>query len=127
MPPDDAAQKAMEDAAKDTARHIADMLLSLPKANRMTALMKLPLGDRRALAQYAPGDLRDRLLADFSPAEKETYLAMNGPANVVVSELQQSKILRAMYSERQLQEVMTDFWFNHFNVFINKDPPCFSI
>src|SRR6266700_552756 len=119
--PDDAAQKAMEDAAKDTARHIADMLLSLPKANRMTALMKLPIDDRRALAQYAPGDLRDRLFADFSPAERETYLAMNGPPNVVVVELQQSKILRAVYRERQLQEVMTDFWFNHFNVFINKD------
>jgi uncharacterized protein (DUF1800 family) len=32
----------------------------------------------------------------------------------------QSKMLRAIYSERQLDEVMTDFWFNHFNVFINK-------
>jgi uncharacterized protein (DUF1800 family) len=33
----------------------------------------------------------------------------------------QAKILRAILSERQLQEVMTDFWFNHFNVFIHKD------
>jgi uncharacterized protein (DUF1800 family) len=118
---DDAAQKVLEDSNKDTARHIGDMLLTLPKANRMTALMKLPVSDRRIFAQYAPGDFRDRLLADFSPAEKETYLAINGPANVVVAELQQSKILRAVYSERQLQEVMTDFWFNHFNVFIYKD------
>ncbi|MDX2041867.1 MAG: DUF1800 domain-containing protein [Acidobacteriota bacterium] len=38
----------------------------------------------------------------------------------VALELQQSKILRAVYSERQLQEVMTDFWFNHFNVFLQK-------
>lgn len=37
-----------------------------------------------------------------------------------IQELQQAKILRAVYSERQLQEVMTDFWFNHFNVFIQK-------
>jgi uncharacterized protein (DUF1800 family) len=28
--------------------------------------------------------------------------------------------MRAVYSERQLQEVMTDFWFNHFNVYIQK-------
>ncbi len=41
------------------------------------------------------------------------------PQQVAV-ELQQSKILRAVYSERQLQEVMTDFWFNHFNVFLQK-------
>ena len=32
----------------------------------------------------------------------------------------QAKLLRAIYSERQLDEVMTDFWFNHFNVFIGK-------
>jgi len=41
------------------------------------------------------------------------------PQQVAV-ELQQAKILRAVYSERQLQEVMTDFWFNHFNVFLQK-------
>jgi uncharacterized protein (DUF1800 family) len=35
-------------------------------------------------------------------------------------ELAQQKILRATYSERQLQEVMVDFWFNHFNVFAGK-------
>ncbi|HEY7292774.1 MAG TPA: DUF1800 domain-containing protein [Vicinamibacterales bacterium] len=37
-------------------------------------------------------------------------------ANSVVVELGEQKILRAVYSERQLQEVLTDFWFNHFNV-----------
>ncbi|HEY8461599.1 MAG TPA: DUF1800 domain-containing protein, partial [Blastocatellia bacterium] len=31
-------------------------------------------------------------------------------------ELQQAKLLRAIFSEKQLQEVMVDFWFNHFNV-----------
>src|SRR5262249_52018375 len=31
-------------------------------------------------------------------------------------DLQSQKLLRAVYSERQLQEVLTDFWFNHFNV-----------
>ncbi len=36
-------------------------------------------------------------------------------------ELQQAKLLRAVFSERQLQEVMVDFWFNHFNVYANKD------
>lgn len=36
-------------------------------------------------------------------------------------ELQQAKLLRAIFSERQLQEVMVDFWFNHFNVFGQKD------
>ena len=37
-------------------------------------------------------------------------------ANRVVLELSEQKLLRSIYSERQLQEVLTDFWFNHFNV-----------
>jgi len=35
-------------------------------------------------------------------------------------ELSEQKIIRAAYSDRQLEEVMTDFWFNHFNVFAGK-------
>ncbi len=35
-------------------------------------------------------------------------------------ELSEAKIMRAVYSERQLQEVMSDFWMNHFNVFLAK-------
>jgi uncharacterized protein (DUF1800 family) len=38
----------------------------------------------------------------------------------VMTELMQQKVLRAIYSERQLEEVMVDFWFNHFNVFVGK-------
>jgi uncharacterized protein (DUF1800 family) len=38
----------------------------------------------------------------------------------IAGELQASRILRAVYSERQLQEVMVDFWSNHFNVFAGK-------
>ena len=38
----------------------------------------------------------------------------------VLDELTQQKLLRAAYSEKQLQEVMVDFWFNHFNVFVGK-------
>jgi uncharacterized protein (DUF1800 family) len=42
--------------------------------------------------------------------------AVQQRANSVLLELGEQKILRAVYSERQLQEVLTDFWFNHFNV-----------
>jgi uncharacterized protein (DUF1800 family) len=38
----------------------------------------------------------------------------------VVAELGMAKVTRATYSERQLQQVMDDFWFNHFNVFAGK-------
>jgi uncharacterized protein (DUF1800 family) len=50
------------------------------------------------------------------------YLAKNGlrAPQALTAELQASRILRAVYSERQLQEVMVDFWTNHFNVFAGK-------
>jgi uncharacterized protein (DUF1800 family) len=41
------------------------------------------------------------------------------PQRITV-ELQSSRILRAVYSERQLQESLVDFWTNHFNVFAGK-------
>ena len=58
----------------------------------------------------------------MDPKQKEAVKALSNPEQVVGDELMQAKLLRAIYSERQLDEVMTDFWFNHFNVFIGKGP-----
>ena len=44
---------------------------------------------------------------------------MVGP-NRIIAELAMAKMDRAIYSNRQLEAVMEDFWFNHFNVFANK-------
>jgi uncharacterized protein (DUF1800 family) len=38
----------------------------------------------------------------------------------IVAELSMAKMTRAIYSERQMQELMVDFWYNHFNVFAAK-------
>jgi uncharacterized protein (DUF1800 family) len=42
------------------------------------------------------------------------------PANELIPQIAANRVLRAVYSERQLQEVMVDFWQNHFNVFSGK-------
>src|SRR5262249_38655663 len=44
---------------------------------------------------------------------------MQGPRAVIL-ELQQARLLRSVYSRRQLYEIMVDFWTNHFNVFSAK-------
>lgn len=44
---------------------------------------------------------------------------IQGP-NRIIAELSMAKLDRAIYSQRQLEAVMEDFWFNHFNVFANK-------
>lgn len=48
-------------------------------------------------------------------------------ANLPVLELAQQKIIRATYSDAQLEEVLTDFWFNHFNVDARKGPTRFML
>ena len=58
---------------------------------------------------------------EYRRAVMEYYKENNlRPAQFLTGELQMSRILRAVYSERQLQEVMVDFWTNHFNVFAGK-------
>src|SRR5258706_8578827 len=66
------------------------------------------------------GPRADSMMEGMNPQQKETLMALRNPERVVIGELSQAKLLRAVYSERQLDEVMTDFWFNHFNVFIGK-------
>jgi uncharacterized protein (DUF1800 family) len=51
-----------------------------------------------------------------TPEQQEAMRA----ERVVLAELMQQKVIRAAYSERQLEEVLVDFWFNHFNVFVGK-------
>jgi uncharacterized protein (DUF1800 family) len=62
--------------------------------------------------------LRDTARAKLTP-EMRRELQMKSPA-ALLGDLVGAKLTRAVYSERQLEEVMTDFWFNHFNVFFGK-------
>jgi uncharacterized protein (DUF1800 family) len=67
---------------------------------------------------------RDRvaLVAGLSPEQTETAAALlGGPERVVGEEALEVRLLRDVDSQRQLQAVMTDFWLNHFNVYLRKD------
>src|SRR5205807_4962548 len=58
---------------------------------------------------------------EYRKAVRDYFIENNlRPPQFMTGELQMSRILRAVYSERQLQEVMVDFWTNHFNVFAGK-------
>ena len=54
------------------------------------------------------------------PAVRREAMAANQPQLFVNNELIEQKLLRAAYSNRQLEEVLVDFWMNHFNVFNGK-------
>jgi uncharacterized protein (DUF1800 family) len=69
----------------------------------------------------APEAAANEARRDYRQAIQQYYREHNllQPARIT-AELQASRILRAAYSERQLQEVLVDFWTNHFNVYANK-------
>ena len=67
------------------------------------------------------GPQRAALSADLPPELKETVGALENPQRTVVEELIAQRLTRDIYSNAQLQEVMTDFWLNHFNVFLRKN------
>ena len=95
-------------------------LLDMPPDERMKSLLKLSPEEQRGVTNSLQGDKRDEFLEGMNPRQRETVDALNRPQQVVNNELVEGKLLRAVYSNRQLQEVMTDFWFNHFNVFLGK-------
>lgn len=43
------------------------------------------------------------------------------PPALVANELQEATLMRAIYSKRQLQETLVDFWTNHFTIYIGKN------
>jgi len=56
---------------------------------------------------------RDGMARDRAPGEPRRL--------VIAAELAAARMERAVWSERQLQEILVDFWFNHFNVYAQKD------
>jgi uncharacterized protein (DUF1800 family) len=129
-PPSVDAKPSAEEQAE--ARHreeklYADLEVSalpqLPPEKRYKKILSMTVEQKVAFADSLRGGKGQDFLEGLDPRQKETLLAMNNPQGVFSDELMQAKLLRAIYSERQLEEVMTDFWFNHFNVFIGNYGP----
>ena len=83
--------------------------------------LTMSIGELQRAYPRPDADTRQKLArGDMSPREmREQYPMDKRPARIV-GELQTARMLRAVTAERQLQEVMVDFWFNHFNVFAGK-------
>ena len=79
---------------------------------RVAALKTMRMNSRELFELYPPAIVaKERGMAQAG--------AMNAP-RFIVFELQQARLLRAVQSQRQLYELMVDFWSNHFNVFAAK-------
>jgi uncharacterized protein (DUF1800 family) len=99
----------------------ADKLLTMTPDQRYKEILQLPPDELPMLGRIFTPEQRQQIMNEFTPQQRETVIALvANPQQVIDTELRDAKIIRAAYSERQLEEVMTDFWFNHFNVFIGK-------
>jgi uncharacterized protein (DUF1800 family) len=96
-------------------------ILALAPHDRVVTLATMPQPKFDAFLKALKGPQRAALLADLPPDMKETVGGLENPDRVVVDELLSQRLTREIYSQAQLQEVMTDFWLNHFNVFLRKD------
>ena len=113
------------DAAAREEKLYADLdavkVINLPPDARMQRIVGMSpeefLAFRRNLK---PRDLA-LLRQGLSPEQRETFAALQGGPQMVDAEVLQSRMIRDIYSERQLQAVMTDFWLNHFNVYLRKN------
>jgi uncharacterized protein (DUF1800 family) len=96
-------------------------IINLPPDERMKRILAMSpkelVAFRRSLSQAELAEAAEGL----SPVQREILAALPGSPRMVGAELLQSRMLRDIYSERQLEAVMTDFWLNHFNVYIKKN------
>lgn len=87
---------------------------------KLAAFEELPVSEQNeVILDLPPGILQNFSVVAPPPLRRKLELAA-GPQLVVARDLSEGKLLRATGSNRQLQEVLVDFWFNHFNVFLDK-------
>jgi uncharacterized protein (DUF1800 family) len=86
----------------------------------VAALAALPADKQDEVIAALPGGMRQGMFAMATPELRRKIELTQGPAQVVARDLAEGKLLRAIYSNRQLEEVLSDFWFNHFNIYLDK-------
>src|SRR5215472_12649729 len=98
-------------------RYIAEQLdpkaISEPPmlAERLARLETLRLDPIELFVRYGPA-----LPGGGAKPSPDEVKARREAAQIILREAAEARVLRALYSPRQLNEVMVDFWFNHFNV-----------
>jgi uncharacterized protein (DUF1800 family) len=81
-------------------------------ASTVALVRDYPLPTPQARQRLASGEMSRQEMMEMYPAERRPV--------VITAQMQAARITRAVASDRQLEEVMVDFWFNHFNVYAQK-------
>ncbi|PYS73348.1 MAG: hypothetical protein DMF73_06085 [Acidobacteria bacterium] len=112
-----------------TAENSTAQKPNLINQNQDASKMPAPAAMQNEMQMDAKKGDASRMATSGEKAEAGKMPALPSPKptpppknpQMVVTELQRAKLLRAVYSEQQLYELMVDFWENHFSIFANKD------
>ena len=115
----DAANKMAPDAAFPHADVMK--LASLAPEERVRTILAMQPEELMGLRQALRGGKAASLTAGLTPGQRETLEALGGSDRMVSMEAMESRVTRDIDSNRQLEAVMTDFWLNHFNVYVKKN------
>jgi uncharacterized protein (DUF1800 family) len=97
-------------------------VLGLGVEERFGRLVGMTPEEMLGFREAVKGKDRVRLVAGMSAAQREAVEAMvESPERVVATEVAETRLMRDIDSKRQLQAVMTEFWLNHFNVYLHKN------
>jgi uncharacterized protein (DUF1800 family) len=98
-----------------------EAVLDLSPDQRYQRLVSMQPAQMLAFRAALKPNERVALMEGLTPTQMETVAAMQGPERVVAAEAMETRLLRDVSSDRQLQAVMTDFWLNHFSVYVRKN------
>ena len=121
------ARKAEQEARQKEFRRLMPPLNELLSPGQIRTANGGTADEKRALLDSLDGEKRRLVLRALPmqalaglPSLRREALAIAQPQMFVNGELIEQKLYRAVYSNRQLEEVLVDFWMNHFNVFNGK-------
>ena len=98
-----------------------EAILALTPEQRVLKLEAMQPAEFESFLKLLRPAQRAQLTADMVPALREAVDDLENPERLVVQELMAERLTRDIYSNAQLQEVMTDFWLNHFNIYLRKN------
>jgi len=121
------ARQAEQEALQKERQRLTPPLTELLSPDEIRTARTGTREEKLALFQSFEPDKRQQILRALGPQTfndvpslRRQAVAASQPQQFVHNELIENKLYRAIYSNRQLEEILVDFWTNHFNVFNGK-------
>jgi uncharacterized protein (DUF1800 family) len=131
--PDTIQQEAMKERQAEQAFLQKERQKQMPPLNELLSPEEIRTArqgtrdEKIALINSLEAPKRQQVLRALGPGPfgdipelRREVMLINQPQQVANAELIENKLYRAIYSNRQLEEVLVDFWMNHFNIYNGK-------